>query len=493
MPTFNVTVPGGKVLTVNAPEGATPQQAIEFAAKAWQPTPGMNPVEDMSGIQKFLAGMGKAPVDAYRGIKEMLGQMTPQEIDQQRQLDKPLMNTGAGFAGNVAGNIGTYAPLAMVPGANTVAGAGLTGAAIGATQPVGTGESRAMNTALGAGTSALAQYGGNKLAGYLQNRAKQNIADLASQQAKNAVRDQTLQEAQQAGYVIPRSQYNPSFMSNRLESIAGKAATKQAAAAKAQDVTNSLAKQALGVPDDSALSVSTLERIRNVASKPYQEVANLSPLAAKDLEALKQARNDAQGWFNAYNRSASPADLAKAKDFRTMAETLEKNLENYAAQAGRNDLIPTLRAARKQIAQTYTVQRALNNATGDISAPVIGRLYDKGKPLSGGLETIGKFRSAFPQISQEGAKVPTAGVSKSEAIMGTLLGVGSALGTGHPAGLLTGLIPLMSHPARSLALSSVMQKAPSYAPGLLNRSLQYLDPQTASLIARMGAIPMITQ
>lgn len=470
---------------------AASYKAKRQSAKPKSTSIGLDPTADMSGMDKFLSGAGKAFVDVGRGVGQIVGAGDRTSIDEARKLDAPLMNTGAGIAGNIAGNVAAYAPLAMVPGANTVVGAGLTGGLVGATQPVGEEDSRLKNTAIGAGLGALAHYGGNKLSSTLQKRAASKAANLASQQAKNAVRDATLKEAQEAGYIVPRSLYNPSFASNRLESLAGKAATKQQAAAANQDITNALAKKALGMADDTPLSKSALEGIRKTAAKPYQEIAGMSPQAGADLEALKQARNDAQGWFNAYNRSASPADLAKAKALRETAEQLEKSLESYAVAAKRPDLLPALADARKTIAKTYTVQRALNDATGDVSAPVIGRLFDKGKPLSDGLETVGKFRSAFPQISQAGAKIPAPGVSKSEALAGALLGTGGAAITGNPVGAAAALLPLTSHPARSLALSKAMQKMPSYATGTTNKLLQNIDPETAAMLARILSAPAI--
>lgn len=452
---------------------------------------GFDPTRDMSGTEKLLAGIGGVYADAGRNAKQVLGMSDRKSIDEARKLDAPLMNTGAGRVGNFIGNLALYSPFSLIRGANTIVGAGLTGAAVGALQPVGEEDSRLENAAIGVGLGALSQYGGNKLVSTLKTRATNKAADLASQQSKNSVRDATLKEAQDAGYKVPRSLYDPSFASNRLESIAGKAATKQQAAAGNQDVTNTLAKKALGLPDDSALSISTLEGIRKTASKPYQEIAAMSPQAKLDLEALKQARNDSQGWFNAYNRSASPADLVKAKEFRTTAEQLEQALEAHATAANRPDLLPALAKARKAIAQTYTVQRALNDATGDVSAPVIGRMFDKGKPLSGGLDTIGKFRAAFPQVSQAGAKVPAAGVSKLEAFAGALLGTGGAAITGSPMGAAAALLPLTSHPARALALSKALQKVPNYSPGVTNKLLQNIDPETSALLARLLAAPVI--
>ncbi len=102
----------------------------------------VDPTADMSGMQKFNAGMGKAFTDIGTGASQMVG-MGPnaEEVQNRRELDKPLMATGAGMGGNVAGNIAALAPLAMVPGAATVPGALALGAAGGALQPAtGTAE-----------------------------------------------------------------------------------------------------------------------------------------------------------------------------------------------------------------------------------------------------------------------------------------------------------------------------------------------------------------
>src|SRR3990167_2677535 len=66
----------------------------------------VDPTEGMRGIDKFNAGMGKAFTDIGHGAQQMVG-MGPgaEEVRDRRALDKPLMKTGAGMAGNVAGNI----------------------------------------------------------------------------------------------------------------------------------------------------------------------------------------------------------------------------------------------------------------------------------------------------------------------------------------------------------------------------------------------------
>jgi hypothetical protein len=104
------------------------------------------------GLTNFLAGAGRGQYLMGQGTKQMVGMgPTPAEIDEQTKRDEPLLKTKAGVAGGVIGSAVTTAPLMFVPGINTVAGGALSGAAIGAMQPVGTDESRLQN----AGTSAL--------------------------------------------------------------------------------------------------------------------------------------------------------------------------------------------------------------------------------------------------------------------------------------------------------------------------------------------------
>src|SRR3990167_8378044 len=95
-----------------------------------------DPTAGTGFVQRFNEGMGKAFSDIGGAAGQLVG-MGPsaEETRETRQRDAPLMKTGAGMAGNVAGNIAAFAPLAVVPGANTVAGAGALGASIGALQP----------------------------------------------------------------------------------------------------------------------------------------------------------------------------------------------------------------------------------------------------------------------------------------------------------------------------------------------------------------------
>lgn len=108
------------------------------------------------GVSRFMAGAGKAFVDIGRGAGQLVGAVDRKDIDEAKRLDAPLMKTGAGTAGNVVGNMAALAPTVMIPGAATIGGGAAIGAASSALQPVGTGDSRLQNMAIGgAGGAAV--------------------------------------------------------------------------------------------------------------------------------------------------------------------------------------------------------------------------------------------------------------------------------------------------------------------------------------------------
>ena len=116
-----------------------------------------DPTRGMSGPQKFAAGAGKAMYDVGRAIGQPLGIVSQQDIEESRRLDAPLMDTGAGTAGNIVGTAATLAPAALIPGANTVVGAGLIGAGTGAALTPGTLEERGQAAFMGGLGGVLGQ------------------------------------------------------------------------------------------------------------------------------------------------------------------------------------------------------------------------------------------------------------------------------------------------------------------------------------------------
>lgn len=393
---------------------------------------------------------------------------------RQRVLDA-LVQAGVGAS---------VAPANSMRGLVTNAVTGATGGTAAGLTKEATGSDTAATIA-GMLTPAAVQAS----AGY--GRAK--VADAQLRKSQNEVRDKTLADAKAAGYVVSPSEVNPSAVNKILESVAGKAATKQEASNRNQAVTSELAAQELGFPKGTAITEGKLDAYRDKVAAPYREVAALSPRAEVALEQLKDTRFEANAYAKHYAVSADPKSLANEKALRAKADALETQIEKIAIKAGRPDLVDDLRAARTQIAKSYDIERALNVGDAGVSAPALGRALDKGKPLSGGLETAGRFAEAFPSVAREGAKVPAPGVSKVAAALSAVLGVGGMAAMG-PAGVAAAALPLASGPTRSLILSKPYQSLmanPNYSPGVtanVLKELQQLTPQQqavqAALIAR---------
>lgn len=160
---MDVRLPDGTVIT-NVPDNITKADLIARLAKAPAAQKTYDPLADMSPIQRGLAGAGKAVVDMGRGIGQLFGKVSADDIRYARELDAPLMNTTAGKVGNVAGSVAAMVPTMYLPGANTYAGSGLIGAISGLIQPsTSTGEAVA-NTVLGGAGGVAGQWAGNKLA-----------------------------------------------------------------------------------------------------------------------------------------------------------------------------------------------------------------------------------------------------------------------------------------------------------------------------------------
>jgi len=150
-----------------------------------------DPTSGMSGTEKFFAGMGANFVGTGRGIKQVyggladfvspryrtqadlitgndpsrLGQLQDEEAEA-RSLNAPLMRTGAGTVGNVAGAVTSSLPLMFLPGGAGLIGSTTIGGYTGLAQPTVKGESRAGNVALGASlgfAAPLVFRGANRL------------------------------------------------------------------------------------------------------------------------------------------------------------------------------------------------------------------------------------------------------------------------------------------------------------------------------------------
>lgn len=469
-----------------------------YAQKA-EPT--YDPTEGMSTFDKVAAGAGKAVVDTMRGAGQWLGLASREDVAEARRLDGPLMQTGAGKVGNFVGNAALLAPTLLIPGASTVPGAAMIGAVMGALQPsVSTGETIG-NIALGGVGGAGGQFAANKLGGAVNAMMNRRATAFAGQQAADAQKFAAAKAGADAGYVIPPADLNPGMMTEALSGLSGKIKTAQVASARNQPVTDTLARKAIGLNAGDDLTNDVLQGIRNQAAQAYGPVKNagtvtadkqfLSALdniastyqgAAKSfpglkndgvgdlIASLKQQQFDAGSAVDATkvlremaDKAYRSGDTGMGKAAKQASNELESMLERHLQAQGNTDALQAFQEARKLIAKTYTVQKALNEQTGNVSAQQLAKDLAKGRPLSGELLTVAQMGQAFPKATQALKEAPKATSPLDFAVAGMTTGA-----TANPLAMAT----VAARPvARSMLLSGPMQRAAlqpqAFTPGMI--------------------------
>lgn len=164
---MNVELPDGTIIE-DVPEGTTKEQLLGKLQLAKHPAAQSlmqkmatdQTLGEMSEGGKSLAGWGLSVANIKRAGQQMLGMDS--DYQENRGQDRALSRTASGAAGNIAGSITNFAPLAVIPGANTVAGAGVIGSIMAGFNPTDTTGERfgnmAQGGAMGAGLQAVAQY-----------------------------------------------------------------------------------------------------------------------------------------------------------------------------------------------------------------------------------------------------------------------------------------------------------------------------------------------
>jgi hypothetical protein len=354
-----------------------------------------NPANGMSLPEQAAAGFGKSFADTGRGLRQIGAQVADavaprqmtiadlaanrdpsrsaaiqQEIDESRRLDAPLMRTGAGSTGNIAGAVTQTVPLMFVPGGASIPGAAAIGATLGATQPVATGESRAVNTAVGAGAGVagpvlartagatwragkaiiepLTQGGRERIAGRVLDRFGVEPADVAgltneptatgarprcrlksrdpkAQQVRHGLQDAIrTQNPEFAAQLAAREGENNAARVTTLEGLASMNGGRNAAEAQRSAQAGKLYESAKSqVIDPQALPPAQAEELNKVLNLPAvkqgmaaaaENMANhgITPGPATSIEALHEAKLAMDQRVSQLAKSGSPASSAES-------------------------------------------------------------------------------------------------------------------------------------------------------------------------------------
>lgn len=517
---YEITIQGKGTYEVGSDKELTDAQAYQYALAQSKSEPAP------SAITSALAGLGAGFGRTILGGQELIGkgfrkvgaetvgtmieqdaQMGREKLLQELEIYKQANPFSAG-GGQLVGEIGATLPvggllargLTAIPGATARAaplinairtagggGGGLLTRATGGAITGGVGAAMIDQDSVGTGAAigAALPVVGAGLSRAFSSGAQQTPEITAA-----------IDAARQAGYVIPPTQANPTLANRVLEGTAGKLTTAQNASAKNQQVTNKLAAKSLGLPEDTVIDLDVLKAIRDTAGEAYDALAilpvkkgskadtlmNVPYIARIDpaqlVYDLRVARNKADDYYKNYGRTADPEALTKARNFKSEATKIENSLENYAKALGYNDLLPELRNARQLIAKTYTVESALNQTTGSVSAQKLASDLKRGKPLSEGLKQAAEFSQRFPKASQTPEQM---GSLPQFSPLDVTAGAGLSAILQDPMALASiGVRPV----ARSLALSPYVQNRLAQNPNDISQLLELL--RTATPAAMTG-------
>jgi hypothetical protein len=311
MPVYKLQGPDGKIYKIEGPEGATAEQLGQFilsqsqtrenkaAAQLEADRKLYDPTQGMSGTEKFLAGTGKAFADIGRGVSQYLpGGATREDVAESRQRDAALMNTGAGMAGNIAGNVAAAIPTAFIPGANTITGAGLIGAGMGAMQPSTSSGETLKNIGIGGVSSAAvpaAVLGGRVLKSFadpLYQGGRNQIMGQALRKAAGNQSDDAIKALQSSASIIPGVQYtaaeaaqNPGIAAMQRTATAADPVAMNEIAARQMSNNEALVSALKGVaPDRAAAQAARESATAPLYKQAYGETIQQTP----ELAALMQ-------------------------------------------------------------------------------------------------------------------------------------------------------------------------------------------------------------
>lgn len=470
--------------------------------------PASDPTEGMSGWERARAGFGKSAVDFGRGLVQsgvdglsagvgatrsaLSGMGLPfydpagiaprvqsaqdhmqRVVDQARNRDVPLMNTGAGIAGNIAGQI---ALASAVPGGAgpKLIGAGLQNAAFAGMQPVASEESREGNMLRGGGLGVA----GKGLA-IVAGRLGKGLSDKIDP-AKLAL----IERARELGIPVNASQVMDSRFMKMIASVvnqmpfsgAGKAAQAQ------RRGFNRAVADTIGEKAD-LLSPEVMRQARDRIGSQFDALAERSPVKIDDrfLNELATIADEA--------KRLSPDDsgravagviddlLSKAKDsvipgevyktFSTKLRELGASKDRFGGYVSKvRDSLETalgrsLKGAdkeawtkvRRQYSNLKTVEKLAAKGDGNVAPAQLSGKMNSGRRTTayGGQGTLGDLARIGSGVLRD--PIPDSGTA------GRMLGMGALSGGalfGGDMGTMAGLAAMsagMGHTLNSQAFA----------------------------------------
>jgi hypothetical protein len=440
--------------------------------------------------ENLMAGIGKSFVDTGRGIKQLGAEAgnavglvddstvssLRSEQDQRSQQDAPLMGTKAGLGGYIGGLVAqTAAPAALIGRAAQVAGMGRTaatmtafnnpatygaaaasGAAQGVVRPVGTEDSRAVNTALGAATgmaglavvntaARIAQPVRNALQPAQQWAVRelerlgipldlsQRTGSIFAQRVRRALKDNPVTADTQAAFAETQRR---AYAGAVLKTVGANAdaATPNVLSAVDDRIGNVMDDfaQRHGVVYDQTLESDLIRILRNAKNEledPQYSVVRSQVYEALDKAALNNGVIPGQAYQNirtAIGRISMGPDQSKGHWLRNLRDALDDGLERSVPKSE----VAVLKDARQQWRRLKQIEGAVDEA-GNISP---AKLFNgMTKKASRQQSLYGHGDQALVRIARAGKIILKDGMADSGTPAGlaaqAMLPVGAAMAT----------------------------------------------------------------
>lgn len=255
-----------------------------------------NPTDGMSTTQKTLAGIGMGLTNAARGVGNLVGLVSDQDVADAKRRDAALSSTTSGTVGNVIGSVAAAAPVSLFPGANTILGAGLYGAGTGFALTPGDMSERGSAALMGGvggmiGQSIPAVYRTLKTAAEpLTKKGQDKILARVLREATGDNADLVAQRLRSAGPLVPGS--NPTAAevgeSGGLAALqrAMSAADTEAYAQRGMEQASARMSALRGIAGTPEARAAQEEVVQKTASKLYGEAFKESVPVTNDLVRL---------------------------------------------------------------------------------------------------------------------------------------------------------------------------------------------------------------
>jgi len=434
MALFNVTAPDGSIIPVDAPDGATEQQAIAFAASIYKPK-----AQPSSGVPVGRSGVAAIPVEpgANTAITVpqqpkpgMLGETIGGLIETPIAVGANLLSgpitylAGAGgfdFQRKVANEIQYQPRTQMAQDVLGAVGRGLEASKLPPFMPMMGGARNAFAPAARA-VGDVARSEGSLVAGSVNqmvaNRAAKTQQARVDQSYANAPMIDATQAALRIGGAVPPAISNPTRANVIKGKLAGSEVETQFAKKNEIAVTEKV-REDLGIKPNERLTPeidangklnvnSPITRAIDEASAPYEPIRKIESLVVPDesvkaIEALKkQAPIGGGAKTDAIN---ALVDDAVAKLQQTTSGPFS-GVGGGAVPVGRSGaaVLDDIRSLRRDAQATYQAQKInpdpLAKAKADTQMSIANILEGVIDANATSPEMLGNLRAARTRIAQ---------------------------------------------------------------------------------------------